>query len=267
MEPTQVTSGSHPMLKEFVKLQNNPRYRHKTQQIALEGFNLVSEALRAGLTPRAFFYTREYYEQEGLGWLAIYPQQVRHFILPQKLFKKITETETPQPVAAIFIFNRPVHKQELTNIPELALILNRLQDPGNMGTIIRTAAAAGVDALFYTPASTDPYGPKVLRATAGAIFYLWPEQTEDPLKLIRDLKERGVQVIATSAASAQAHYSAGYKDNCALIIGNEADGIDDELIAEADLEVSIPQLGPVESLNAAVAAAVIMYEIIRCRSS
>ncbi|MFO7951865.1 MAG: RNA methyltransferase [Bacillota bacterium] len=264
MEPIHVTSSNHPLLKEYVKLQKNTRYRQKQQQIALEGPNLVSEAIRAGLTPRAFFYTQEYYEQAGKEWADNFSLSAKQVILPERLFKKIAETETPQPVAAIFYFSQAVYELKAEKKRQIYLILDRVQDPGNMGTIIRTAAGAGVGVIFYTTGSTDPYSPKVLRATAGSIFRIQLKQTGDPLNLIRYLKQEGVQVIAASVGSEIEHWSAEYNDRCALIIGNEAVGIDEKLVFEADLTITVPLYGPVESLNAAVAAAIILFEIARC---
>lgn len=267
MEPTHVTSSSHTLLKEFVRLQNNTRYRQKKQQLALEGPNLVYEALEAGLTPRAFFYTREYFEQQGIEWAERAMSPVKHVTLPERLFAKIAETETPQPIAAIFYFNRLIYHLNTEEVPKFSLILDRLQDPGNMGTVIRTAAAAGVETVYYTAGSVDPYNSKVLRATAGSIFNVKLYQVGNPLEMVRDLKQNGVQVIAASAVSGTEHWSAKYADRCSLIIGNESAGIDDKLISEADLLISIPIFGRVESLNAAVSAALIIYEIIRHRKS
>ncbi len=254
------------MLKEYKKLQNSSQYREKKRQIALEGPNLVRAALNAGFAPDVVFYTQDYFESGGEEWLKAMSPAVKQVILPPALFKSIAATESPQAVAAItpFGFEEKIQKWELR--PEqLVLILDRLRDPGNLGTIIRTAAAAGVDIIYYTSGSADPFNPKVLRATAGAIFSVSVELTRNPLALIRNLKQKGLQVVATAAQSDLRYWSIDYKLPAALLIGNETDGLAEELGAEADCIVSIPVAEAVESLNAAVASAVIIYEIIRQR--
>jgi len=267
MEPVSVNSPDNPLLKEFKRLQNSRRHREKACKIALEGPNLVFEALKAGLGAEAVFFSNVYYEQEGRGIVDGLPVGTKIIVMPPGLFKKIAETETPQPIAAIFHFERPLYNGLSDPAPKLAVLLDRLQDPGNMGTIIRTAAGAGVEAIYYTAGTTDPYGPKVLRSTAGAVFHLRLEQVPDSVQLIGDLKRSGLQIAAAAARSGQLYWQADFRSPTALIIGNEAGGIAGELMSESDLSVTIPLHGGVESLNAAVASAVILYEIIRQRSS
>lgn len=267
LEPVIINSPVNPMLKEFNKLQNSRRHRQKTGKIALEGPNLVKEALKAELYPEVVFFSDTYFELEGREITAKLPAGCRIFLMPPELFKKITATEAPQPVAAIFQFERQEYLRRFEDLPGLAVVLDRLQDPGNMGTIIRTAAAAGVEVLYYTAGSTDPYGPKVLRSTAGAVFHLRLEQVPDALQLLDDLKKSGLQVAAAAARPGRLYWQVDFKPPTALIIGNEAGGITEELLLKADLQVSIPLHGRVESLNAAVASAVLMYEVVRQRSS
>ncbi len=267
MEPIYVSSPDNSLLKEYIKLHSNKRYRQKTKQIALEGPNLVTEAHRAGLTPRAVFYTEEYYDRVGKIWLDSLPSGVKKLILSPRLFNKIAKTESPQPVAAIFHFSEWEEDQkDLAVGTQLVIILDHLQDPGNMGTIIRTAAAAGAGITYYTSGSVDPYSPKVLRATAGTVFNLQLKQVRDSLKLCANLKDRGFQVVASCADSSVHYWSVDYRKPTALLVGNEAGGIAKELSTEADQRVSIPLSGPVESLNVAVACGIIIYEIIRQRS-
>lgn len=265
MGPVSINSLDNPLLKEFARLQNNRRFREKSGKIAVEGPNLVVEALKAGLFPEVFLFSADYYENEGRDILAELPGQARQFVMPPALFKKIAQTETPQPVAAIFWFARPEYEGRLERVPALAILLDRIQDPGNMGTIMRTAAGAGANVIYYTKGSTDPYAPKVLRATAGSVFHLPVQQVSDSLRLSCDLKEKGVQVVAAAARGGLPPWEADFKRPTTLIVGNEAGGVAGELLSEADLKVTIPLKGPVESLNAATASAMILYEIVRQR--
>ncbi len=266
MNRSHVSSTRNPLLKEYLKLLNSRRYRQQTKQIALEGPNLVKEALEAGLEPRAIFYTDDYFALEGKKWLPTLPSSAKQLLITPALFRKIADTETPQEVAAIFPTPEEGSGQKKPVRPDLVLILYRLQDPGNLGSILRTAAAAGADTVYYITGTVDPYNPKVLRATAGTIFRLPLEQVDDPGTLIRSLKEKGVQVAAGLSESSLSFWSVDYRKPTALIVGNEAGGVSADIIEEADICVSIPQAKNVESLNVAVAAALIMYEIVRQRS-
>ncbi len=267
MNRSPVSSTRNPLLKEYLKLLNSRRYRQQTKQIALEGPNLVKEALEAGLEPRVVFYTEDYFAQAGKEWLPALPSSAKQLLITPPLFRKIADTETPQEVAAIFSAPKEGSGHKKPVRPDLALILDRLQDPGNLGAIIRTAAAAGADIVYFITGTVDPYNPKVLRATAGSVFHLPLEQVDDPGTLIRSLKEKGVQVAAGLTESPLSFWSGDYRKPTALIVGNEAGGVAADLIEEADICVSIPQAKNVESLNAAAAAAVIIYEIIRQRSA
>ena len=268
MKPLNLSSKHNPILKEYRKLLTNRNYRRKKEKIAVEGPNLVKEALQAGLIPEAVLMAENF----GCGiekkWLADLPLSTQQIILSPSLFKELSETETPQEVAAIFPFVFQDEKTETKSNPELVVIADRLQDPGNMGTLIRTAAAAGVDLLFCTKGCTDPYSPKVLRSTAGSIFRIGIREVSDTKQLLAQLKEEGFLIVAAAGGSDCPYWSVAYhRKPVALIIGNEAGGVAAELLAIADLVASIPLQDSVESLNAAVAAGIILFEIRRQKSA
>lgn len=263
----KISSLQNHLVKEYKKLAQSSRYRQKVQKIALEGPNLVMGALKNGFKPQVVFFTSDYYESGGEEWLAKLPADTMQAILPGPVFKNIADTETPQGVAAILPFNIEKNEKLPAEKANLILILDRLQDPGNMGTIIRTAAAAGVDLLYYTSGSVDPYSPKVLRSTAGTIFNVSLKHAGEPVTIINDLHGRGFKLVTACARANVPYWSADLKEPVALVIGNESSGISTEFEAAADIKVSIPLSGSVESLNAAVAAGVIIFEIIRQRSS
>ncbi len=267
MNIIEITSIQNPMLKEYNKLKKSSNYRQKCCKIALEGPNLLHEAIKTGLVPEVVFFTREYYNSENGFFLDTLPGSVKQAVLPQQLFAKIADTEKPQAVAAIVHFNPEEKAGKIRDMSRLVLILDRLQDPGNMGSIIRTAAAAGVDVVYYTRGSVDPFNPKTMRSTAGSVFHLPVLPAHDSLGLIRSLKKNNMKVIAASISSSISFWDADFGDSTALIIGNEAMGIDRNLFEEADCKVTIPLEPPVESLNAAAAAAVIIFEVIRRRKT
>lgn len=237
------------------------------QQIALEGPNLVREAIKAGLSPVVIFYTGDYFESEDNRWLSDLDPSVKQLELSLPLFKKIADTESPRAVAAIMSFNPEKSIKIRAGTMQLVLILDRIQDPGNMGTIIRTAAAADVDAIYYTTGSVDPYSPKALRSTAGTIFSIPIELCREPLELINNFKKVNMQLIAADASSDQTYWSADFRQPTVLVIGNEASGISPELKSKADFRLAIPLAENIDSLNASIATAVILFEIIRQRST
>lgn len=264
MKPRALSSRHNPILKEYRKLLTNRNYRRKKEKIAVEGPNLVREALQAGLIPEVVLVTENFSCSNETKWLADLPLSTEKIVLPPALFKELAETEAPQSIAAIFPF---VFEHEIKNTPGLVVIADRLQDPGNMGVLIRTAAAAGVDLLFCTKGCTDPYSPKVLRSTAGSIFRIGIREVSDPKQLLAKLKEEGFLIVASAGGGDHPYWSMVYKNPVALIIGNEAGGVAAELLSIADLVASIPLQNSVESLNAAVAAGIILFEIRRQQSA
>lgn len=256
-----LSSPHNPLITTYNKLRESRRYRQKSGKIALEGPNLIREAMKAGLSAETIFYTSQYYETDGKELISGIPASVNRYALSESLFKRISDTETPQSVAAIFCFDYP--QQHLLNkTPSIALILERIQDPGNLGTIIRTAVAAGVNTVYYASGCADPYSPKALRSSAGAVFLIRVEYVDCLGVFVQDLKKSGVQLIASSPHSTISYRSVQYKRPLALLVGNEASGLSGEMLQAADLQVSIPLKGEVESLNASVAAAVLLFEII-----
>ncbi len=260
-----VTSRDNKYIKEYMKAKQSRRYRYKNCVIAVEGPNLVSEALKAGLEPEVVFFDSTYYNKVGRELSEALSGNVKQLILAEHLFHTIAATETPQAVAAIFPFEFTQTEINISEAKGPILILDRLQDPGNLGTIIRTAVAAGVEKVYFTFGTTDPYSPKALRSTAGLVFWLLPEPADDPLALLSQLRRKGYQIVVASANEGIDYRKADYSKPTALIIGNEANGVSSKLIAETDFEINIPLLGGAQSLNAAVATGILLFEIIRCR--
>lgn len=146
------------------------------------------------------------------------------------------------------------------------IILDEIQDPGNMGTIIRTADAFGASGVVLTPNCVDIYNPKVVRSTMGSLFHIPIAQVEDKIQLIEELKNKHVKIYATSLESANYVYDIDFRRDFALVIGNESKGISQQILDLADNIVKIPIMGNAESLNAAIASSIIMYETVRQRS-
>ena len=181
-----------------------------------------------------------------------------------ELLDELAPSETPQGVLAA-IAQPTWERLERMTIPSFAtfVILEGLQDPTNVGAILRTAAAVGVAAVFYTKGTADPFAPKTVRASAGSILRLPVLPISSVSEVQSWLKEQGIQLVATVPQGGIDCFDADYAHRVALVIGNEARGVSTETLQLADLKVSVPMQSKVASLNAAVAAAVILYELFR----
>jgi TrmH family RNA methyltransferase len=231
----------------------------------IEGPNLVAEALRAGLrVPTVFVAEGSEHLLEGLAL----PAEVEVLALPRELLDSALATETPQPVAALveppdWTWAHLLGNQ-LSTIP-LVLILDGLQDPGNLGTILRSAEAFGACGVVSLPGTVSAWNPKAVRASAGSVFRL-PLLAASEKDCIARLRKAGVKILTTAIRGAEPIDRIDLRGPVALLIGNEGNGVPQELAAQADGAVTIPCPGPVESLNAAVAASVLLYEASRQRA-
>ena len=262
----EITSFRHPLIKQYIRLSGSRRHRRQAGKVPLEGPNLIEEALRAGLIPEAIFYTRRYLEDPGRPGLFLnVPGETKHYIITSQLFKRIALTDSPQEVAALAPLPPPPSRKAAPGPVKLGLLLDRLQDLGNLGTIIRTAAASAGH-IYCTAGTVDPYSPKVMRSTVGAVFHRPPQLIAYPRRWLDGLKTKGVQIVTTGPGRGRPYWEVDYGPPTIFIIGNESRGVDPKLASRADRQVSIPQPGWENSLNAAVSAALLLYEALRQRS-
>jgi len=260
-----ITSTHNPRIQWVRKLQDQPGVRRESGAFVVEGVRLVEEALQAGWTPQAVFYTEDLHPR-GQALLAHCLQAgVALDLVSPQVMKSTSDTQAPQGLLTVM----PLALLPLPAQPDFLLVLDNLRDPGNLGTILRTAAAAGVQGVLLTPGSTDPYGPKVVRAAMGAHFRL-PVQSLDweALRIfLRARQEHSLRAYLADVNQGISYTHADFRRPLALIIGSEAEGAGDAASSLADERVHIPMPGGSESLNAAVAAAVLMFEVNRQRSS
>ena len=182
------------------------------------------------------------------------------FQVPRELMEHMSDTKNSQGILAV------VRQKKYTELPgDFFLILDTLQDPGNMGTIFRTAEAAGVDGILMNRDCVDVYSPKVVRATMGAMFRMPFIVSDDLPAEIRRMKSEGVQIYAAHLRGTKNHWDFDYRTPTAFMIGNEGNGLQDAIADLADSYLRIPMMGHTESLNAGVAASVLMYETLRQR--
>ena len=231
----------------------------------IEGPNLIAEALRAGLRVECVFVAEG--AESLLESLAL-PQQTEILLLPKALLDSALATEAPQPIAALAAPPDWSWADLLGGRREtapLVVVLAGLQDPGNLGTILRSAEAFGADGVLSLPGTVSAWNPKAVRASAGSVFRV-PLLAVTAKDCFVRLREAGVAILTTAAQGAQPVDCVNLAGPVALIIGNEGNGVPGDLATQADGAVTISCPGAVESLNAAVAASVLLYEASRQRA-
>ena len=178
----------------------------------------------------------------------------------EKVFSGITDVTNPQGILAVIEKNTDIN--EIDYNQNLFLVLDNIQDPGNVGTILRTADSINLKQIIVSKGTADCYNPKVVRSTMGAIFRVKVIECEDLKKVVKEMKKRKIKVYATDLQTDKSIYDVDYKKS-AIVIGNEANGVSKELLEIADEKIRIPMIGKTESLNAAVATGIILYEVVR----
>ena len=242
--------------------------REQTGKYLIEGIRLCEEALSSQANVEQLIFCRESIDRnerlEQLFQDAVYskiPIQQTDW----RAFKGMSDTETPQGVLGVVSVPRWDRKAILQSGKPL-LILDRVGDPGNLGMIMRTAEAAGAMGIFLTSGSVELFNSKVVRASMGAIFRLPVFHQENGIELIRELKTHGISILAAHI-DGTSYGDLQYNPPLALLLGNEAFGIDEDLLGMADQTVTLPMTPPVESLNIAVAAGILLYKIReRCQT-
>jgi TrmH family RNA methyltransferase len=232
--------------------------------VGIEGLNLLREALRTGLRIQCVFVAEG---AEQLLDLIPLETNTEKLLMPKSLLDSVVTTEAPQAIAALV--EAPDWSWDHVLGPHrkhsaLVLVLAGLQDPGNLGTILRSAEAFGADGVISLPGTVSAWNPKAVRASAGSVFRL-PLLSIDAEECFLPLREAGVRIWTTTGHAAEPADLVNLTGPVALLIGNEGNGVPPELAELADGAITIPCPGPVESLNAAVAASVLLYEASRQR--
>jgi TrmH family RNA methyltransferase len=260
-----ISSRQNSLLKERCKL-HQKKFREKTGLFLIEGIRLVEEAVRASCLEEVFVEETLFSSERGQElFRQIEKGSFRHFQIKREILKALAETESPQGIVGV----ARQEKFSLTDLKikkGLILILDGLQDPGNLGTIWRTAWAAGVDALFCLAGTVEPYNSKTIRATMGGVFHVPVVTGVDWFSLRQWCKQERFQFVAGDLQAEQSHFAVKYPERVALLIGNEARGFLTIKPEDAEVRVKIPLRNEAESLNAAVACGILTYEIIRQRT-
>lgn len=259
-----VESKDNARLKELRKALAAP-IRGRRGLAGIEGPHLLEEALRAGLRVTTIFVAHG--AEQILNALPV-PQETEILQLPAKLLDSALATETPQPIAALVEppdWSWPHILDARSKGAELVVVLAGIQDPGNLGTILRSAEAFGASGVVSLPGTVSAWNAKAVRASAGSVFRV-PLLAVSEKECLEKLHEAGVKILATTVHAAQPVELVDLAGPVALVIGNEGNGVAGDLAAKADARITIPCPGAVESLNAAVAASVLLYEAARQRT-
>ena len=252
----EITSRDNRIVKLCEQLAAR-KYRDRLGLYLIEGENLLEEAVREGAAVETVLIRK--------GYTGLPPgMEEKTFVLEEGLFRKLALTDTSQGVLAL------VRKPEVSRAALMEkgaagnfVVLDRLQDPGNIGTILRTADAAGYELAIVLKGTADVFSPKAARAATGSLFRMPVVFMDSVDELMEFTRATGKKLVATCFDTDRYYYDENLKENIALIIGNEGNGISRELIEGSDLKIKIPMHGNIESLNASVAAGILMYEAVR----
>ncbi len=262
-----ISSSKNEKVKSIVALSKHRKNRTETGLFTVEGLRIAADTVKSAskliekiVVSESFLKSRaweEYREFDGSGFPENYPVMA----VTDSVFASMSETVTPQGIMCVV--RQPVYTYESMTAQERIklLILEDIQDPGNLGTMIRTAEAAGVNGIIMSKGTVDIFSPKVTRSTMGAIFRVPFVYTDDLPGTLDRLKDDGVDVYAAYLRNGTLYRDVKYSKRAAVMIGNEGNGLSNEAVARARMNVFIPMEGEAESLNAAIAAALLMYEL------
>ncbi len=260
----QITSRQNPLIKRAIQV----RVGTAPGFMFVEGARLVDEAVTASTAIEAIIYTTAFAESDRgrLLFARVARTHFRGALVPEPIMRAICDTENPQGIVALAAHPRFELADALAGDAPLVVVLDGLQDPGNLGAIVRAAESAGASAVVTTPGTVEAYSPKALRASMGSAFRLPIVRRIRVDEAIDAARERGCSVLAALAHGEVRYTDADWRRPTVVLIGNEGAGLPPDTLALADETVSIPIATAVESLNAAMAATVLMFEAARQRS-
>ena len=256
-----ITSKDNEQIKHIKKLKEK-KYREEYNEFIIEGSKMIEEALSEKVNIKTVVICDNCKNQGAIPNELMYEIAKKNCIyVDEKIFNSITDVVNPQGIMAVVEkSNKENNKLDFTQ--DLFLILDNIQDPGNMGTILRTADSLNMKQIIVSKGSADCYNLKVVRSTMGAIFRVKVIEVENLEKTLKELKKHKINVYATDLKTDKSIYDVDYKRS-AIVIGNESNGVSNNILEQASDRIKIPMLGKTESLNAAVATSIILYEANR----
>lgn len=255
-----ISSKENDIIKHIKKLKDK-KYRDTSNQYVVEGIKLVSEAIQENVKIKEIVLCEDCEKSEVIPKELMYEIAKHECVyVTEKLFKFITEVQAPQGILAVIEKNN--RDNEIDYNQDIIVALNDVQDPGNLGTILRTVDSIGVKQILVSKGTVDAYNSKVVRSTMGAIFRIKIIECEDLEKTLKEVKKHDFKVVVSSLQTENSIYNIDYNKKV-IVVGNEANGVEEKIQSLADEKIKIPMLGKTESLNVSVATGVILYEYVR----
>lgn len=256
----ELTGLQNPLVKAAAELKQK-KYRQQRGEFLAEGLRTAEEAVAFKAAQQIFYTATE--DERTLKLLEqAASMQLKLTCVSEAVMKKIADTETPQGIIAVCRMQEQPLEQLLAS-GKLLLVLDRVGDPGNIGTMLRTADAAGVGGIILLKGTADIYAPKTVRSSMGSLFHVPVLSGVAEQEFIANAKKAGYQLLVTALDGADNLYQADLKGRLAFVMGNEAGGVSASLLQQADKRVFIPMRGKAESLNVAMAAGIVMFEAMR----
>ncbi|MBR3162536.1 MAG: RNA methyltransferase [Clostridia bacterium] len=262
----RITSKDNDFIKHVKKLKDK-KYRDESGEYIVEGIKLIEEAIKENAQIKQVVICEENEKTNAISKSLMY--EISRFdciYVTKQVFNSITQVVAPQGIFAVIskktAFGDGLKKQEVDYTQDIIVALDDIQDPGNLGTILRTIDSCGLKQILVSKGTVDAYNPKVVRSTMGAIFRINIIECDDLGKAIKEARKHHFKLQVTSLDAEKTIYDVDYKKKV-IVIGNEANGVSKEIQDMADEKVIIPMLGKTESLNASVAAGVVLYEYTR----
>ncbi len=259
MNYKKISSKDNSLIKLVSSLQTSAKARRENGMFVLEGLRICDDANACGITFDKLILTENFLCKNNEACEMFAKSSGEVFLVDEKLFKKISDTSTPQGIIAVCKTSSIVANEFDGKGKYIAL--ENLADPSNLGAISRTAEALGIDGIILTNDSCDPLSPKVLRASMGTILRLPLYVTDDIIDFIKENKLTSYSCVVTKSAEKITQVT--FNSGSVVLIGNEANGLKEETVNNSDFEITIPMNGEAESLNASVAAAIAMWEMMR----
>ncbi len=255
-----ITSKDNEIIKNIKKLKEK-KYRDQTGEYIIEGIKLVEEAIIENVKISKIVVCEDCETDGSIPKDLMYEIAKYNCIyVSKKIFESISDVNTPQGILAVI--EKYQLEEKISYNEDILVVLDGVQDPGNLGTILRTVDSVNLKQIILSPKCADPYNPKVVRSSMGAIFRLNIIESKNIIETLKDIKKNKYKIVATSLETEENIYTLDYNKK-AIIIGNEANGVSKEVLEIANEKIKIPMLGKTESLNAAVATGIILYEYVR----
>ena len=253
-------SPTDELIKHIKKLKDK-KERDSSNEYVIEGIKLIQEAIQENVNIKQIIVCDDCDKTESIPKDLMYEIAKYDCIyVTKKIFKYISEVQEPQGILAIIDKNNS--DSEIDYTQDIIVALDDVQDPGNLGTILRTVDSIGLTQILVSKGTADSYNPKVVRSTMGAIFRIKIIESEDLEKTLREIKKHKFKVVVTSLQTENSIYEINYNKKV-IVIGNEAKGVEKNIQELADEKIKIPMLGKTESLNASVATGIVLYEYVR----